>query len=84
MRNFGELQNVILVGRDTLKEAVRFIAGCEFCSPGPSMVKFDRILDRVTGNALSETGYLMVECAALCPQCRRQISEKTVVKVVDC
>src|SRR4029453_15618489 len=32
VRNFFDLQNVILVGEETLNRAVRFIAGCQFCS----------------------------------------------------
>ena len=35
------------------------------------------ILDRVTGNKPAVTDYIFVEAAARCPNCRREINEKT-------
>jgi hypothetical protein len=71
-----ELQNVIL-----LRTAERLIIGCEVCSPEDSELPFDNILDRVTGNDPSVTDYVMVECMARCPHCRRDINEKTLVEL---
>jgi hypothetical protein len=80
VRNFFDLQNVILVGAETLNNAVRFIVGCEFCSQTAGL-PFDYILDRVTGFDPSVTDYIMVECAARCPQCGRGLTEKTLVEI---
>ncbi|HZI50196.1 MAG TPA: hypothetical protein VFE29_00105 [Terriglobia bacterium] len=81
MRDFLELQNVILVGGPTLQKAVTFIKGCEFCSPQTARLSLDDVLDRVTGNSRSVTEYLLVECTARCPRCQRQICETTLVEV---
>jgi hypothetical protein len=35
----------------------------------------------LTGNDPAVTDYIMVECVAKCPQCRREINEKTLVEV---
>jgi hypothetical protein len=80
VRNFFDLQNVILVGEETLNRAVRFIAGCQFCSQTAEL-PFDYILDRVTGHDPVVTDYIMVECAARCPQCGRCLTEKTLVEI---
>ena len=83
MRTFFELQNVILVGSNTLQKAVGFIKGCEFCSPRTAQLPLDGVLDRVTGTALSVRDYWLVECTARCPQCQRQLSETTLVEFGD-
>jgi len=80
VRDFFDLQFVILVGAETLHEAMRFVMRCEFCSP-QAQLPFDYILDRVTGHDPVVTDYIMVECAARCPHCRREINEKTLVEV---
>jgi hypothetical protein len=39
------------------------------------------VLARVTGNDPGVTDYVMVECIAKCPQCKRAIDEKTLEEV---
>ena len=76
-----ETQNVVLIDAETLRKAEKLIIGCEGCSPEDAELPFDNILDRVTGNDPAVTDYIMVECVAKCPQCRREITEKTLVEV---
>ena len=76
-----ELQNVVLVSAATLRKAEQLIVGCEGCSPEDAELPFDNVLDCVTGNDASVTDYVMVECMAKCPQCRRAINEKTLVEI---
>src|SRR5262249_14887763 len=45
----------------------------------PSSPPFDNILDRVTGSDPSVTDYIL-EAPAKCPNCRREILEKTLVE----
>ena len=80
MGDFFDLPNVILVGAETLDKAVNFIAGCEFCTE-TAVLPFDYILDRVTGRDPVVTDYILVECAARCPQCGRGLTEKTLVEI---
>jgi hypothetical protein len=42
-------------------------------------IPFDSILDRVTGSDPSVTDYIL-ETPAKCPQCRREILEKTLIE----
>ena len=44
-----------------------------------SEISFDAILDRVTGSDPSVTDYIL-ESQARCPNCRRDILEKTLVE----
>ena len=76
-----ELQSVVLVSAETLRKAEQLIVGCEGCSPEDAELPFDTVLDCVTGADASVTDYVMVECMAKCPQCRREINEKTLVVV---
>jgi hypothetical protein len=75
-----EEQNVVLVDAKTLAKAEELILGCEGCSPEEAGLPFDNVLDRVTGNDPAVTDYVMVECMARCPQCFREIAEKTLVE----
>src|SRR5688572_10439816 len=75
------LRNVALVSAETLRKAEQLMVGCEECSPDDAELPFDSVLDCVTGNDASVTDYVMVECMAKCPQCRRAINEKTLVEV---
>ena len=81
MRDFFDLRTVVLVGSETLRQAVRLIASCEFCSPDVAGLSFDYILDRITGNDPTVTDYLLEECGARCPQCSRGLTEKTLVQI---
>ena len=74
-----EEQNVVLVNAASLREAVKQIDSCEHCNPGGAEIPFDNILDRVTGSDPSVTDYIL-ESAAKCPNCRREILEKILVE----
>ena len=76
-----ETQNVVLVDARTLRQAEKLIIGCEGCAPEDAELPFDNVLDRVTGNDLAVTDYVMVESMAKCPQCKRKVNEKTLVEV---
>jgi hypothetical protein len=71
-----EQQVVVLVESATLRKAERLIESCEACN---EVQKFPlRILDRVTGSRPSVTDYIL-ETPAKCPNCRREIFQKTLV-----
>src|SRR5262249_31837280 len=74
-----EQQNVVLINGATLHEAERLIESCEHCNPDAAEIPFDAILDRVTGSDPSVTDYILGE-PAKCPNCRREILEKTLVE----
>jgi hypothetical protein len=76
-----ETQNVVLIDAETLREPEKLIIGCEGCAPDDAELPFDNVLDRVTGNDLAVTDYVMVESMAKCPQCKRKVNEKTLVEV---
>ena len=40
-------------------------------------------LNDVTGNKPEVTDYVMVECVAKCPACKRPVNEKTSVEVQE-
>ena len=68
---------MVLVNIATLREAERMIESCEHCNPAGAEIPFDNILDRVAGCQPSVTDYIL-EAAAKCPNCRREILEKTL------
>ena len=74
-----EEQNVVLIEVATLRNAERFIESCEFCNPDASEIPFDHILDEITGSDPTVTDYLL-EKPAKCPNCRRDVVEKTLVE----
>jgi predicted metal-dependent hydrolase len=51
----------------------------EHCNPDGAEIPFDNILDRVTRSDPSVTDYVL-EQPAKCPNCRREILEKTLVE----
>ena len=55
------------------------IQSCEHCNAYGAEIPFDNILDRVTGSNPSVTDYIL-EVPAKCPNCRREILEKTLVE----
>jgi hypothetical protein len=57
----------------------RLIESCEHCNPEGAEIPFDNILDRVTGSDPSVTDYIL-ESPAKCPNCRRDVLEKTLVE----
>jgi hypothetical protein len=75
----SEQQNVTLIETLTLREAERLIESCEACNPETAQIPFDYILDRVTGSDPSVTDYILEE-PAKCPNCRREVLEKTLVE----
>ena len=74
-----ERQNVVLVDAATLRNADRLIGSCEHCRRDVAHIPFDWILDRVTGSDPSVTDYILEE-PAKCPNCRRDILEKTLIE----
>jgi uncharacterized protein with PIN domain len=74
-----EEQIVILVDASTLRKAEKLIDSCEHCNPEGAEIPFDAIPDRVTGSDPSVTDYVL-EQPAKCPNCRRDILEKTLVE----
>ena len=48
-------------------------------NPDGAEIPFDNILDRVTGSDPSVTDYIL-ESPAKCPNCRREILEKTLIE----
>ena len=75
-----EDQNVVLIDAATLRKAEKLVVCCESCNPVDADLPFNSVLDRVTGNDPQVTAYLMVECAAKCPQCHADINGKTHVR----
>ena len=74
-----ELQKVILVDVATLRKAEQLIESCEACNPEDAQIPFDNVLDQATGSDPSVTDYILEE-PAKCPNCRREILEKTLVE----
>ena len=74
-----EVQNVVLVNAATIREAERLIDSCELCNPEGAEIPFDNILDRVMDSDPIVTDYIL-EVAADCPNCRREILEKTLIE----
>jgi len=76
-----EQQNIVLLDAVTLREAENLIESCETCNPEGAQIPFDNILDRVTGSDPTVTDYILEE-PAKCPNCRREILEKTLVGAI--
>ena len=74
-----EQQSVILIDAATLREAERMIESGEHCNPVGAEIPFDWILDRVTACDPSVTDYIL-EAPAKCPNCRRDVFEKTLIE----
>jgi hypothetical protein len=74
-----EQQVIVLVEIATLRQAESLIESCEHCNEEGAEIPFDNILDRVTGSYPSVTDYIL-EQPAKCPNCRREILEKTLVE----
>jgi hypothetical protein len=69
----------VLVNAETLRKAEKLIESCEHCNPEGAEIPFDNVLDRVTGSDLSVTDYVLEE-PAKCPNCKREILEKTLIE----
>src|SRR5262249_26329438 len=77
-----EHQNVVLIDPPTLRKAQQLIESREHCYPEGAEIPFDNILDRVTRSEPSVTDYIL-EAPAKCPNCRRNILEKTLVEPTE-
>ena len=75
-----EDHNIVLIDSKTLRQAERFIFGCQSCSPRYARIPFDTVLDSVTGNDPAVTDYIVSE-PARCPRCKGLILEKTLVEL---
>jgi hypothetical protein len=70
--------SIVLVTTPVLKQAQNLIAFCEYCNPEHSELTFDLLLDCVTGCDPMRTEYILEE-PATCPNCKREVLEKTLV-----
>jgi hypothetical protein len=70
-----EQQNVELVDVATLHKAEKLIETCEHCNPDGAEIRFDNILERVTGSDQSVTNYVL-EQPVKCPNCKRDILDQ--------
>jgi hypothetical protein len=68
------------VGETAIREATRHIAGCERCHADEAELPFDWILAEVLGKRGG--GEFVMAVTARCPNCRREISEKTLIEPV--
>jgi len=76
-----EQQTVILIDAATLREAETLIESCEDCNSEDAQIPFENVLYRVTGSDPSVADYILEE-PAKCPNCRREVLEKTLVESV--
>jgi hypothetical protein len=74
-----EEQQVVLIDAGTLRRAEKLVESSEHCNPEDAQIPFDNVLDRVTGSDPSLTDYIL-EAPAKCPNCKREILEKTRVE----
>ena len=74
-----EEQVVVLIDRESIRKAEGFIKSCEQCNLRAAEWPFDVLLDRITGSDPNVTEYIL-ETSALCPNCHRQILEKTLIE----
>ena len=72
-----EQTDIILVDESQLLDAQACITACERCASNAE-ISFDYLLDAVTGCNPSVTEYVMSH-PAKCPQCFREVTEKTLV-----
>jgi hypothetical protein len=70
---------VLTVDTSTIRAAEQQIASCEHCRPGEADWLFSSVLDDMTGRT-GNVEYVMAE-PAKCPNCRAEISEKTLVQL---
>jgi hypothetical protein len=71
--------HIFLADGPTLFEAMQWVSGCERCSDH-ALIRFDYILDAVTGANPTATEYVMCR-PARCPCCGGQITERTQISV---
>jgi len=69
---------LIAIGPNTLRRAEREIAFCEHCHPHDCEIPFDWLITEVTGMH-GPYEFILGELAR-CPNCKAEISEKTLVE----
>jgi hypothetical protein len=74
-----EQHRILLVRAFIVRKADWRIESCEHCNPEGAELPFADILNQVTGSDPSVTDYLL-ERPAKCPNCRRDVLEKTLVQ----
>jgi hypothetical protein len=74
-----EIQTLIVIATVTVREAEKMVESCEVCNPTGAELPFDSILDHITDSDATVTDYIL-EVPAKCPNCKRQIFEKTLVE----
>jgi len=72
---------VITVDADTIRKAEARVESCEQCHPHDAEIPFDWALTDVTGKH-GKFDFVLTE-AARCPNCRKPITEKTLVDFND-
>jgi hypothetical protein len=75
-----EEQKVVLIDAATLRKAEKLIESCAQCNPIGAEIPFDNILDRVSSDP-SVMDYILKR-PTKCPNCKREILEKTLVEPV--
>ena len=70
---------VVFIEREVIRNAEGSIESCEHCNPERADLPFVVILDLMRGSDPKITDYVL-EVAAKCPQCDREIFEKTLVE----
>jgi hypothetical protein len=77
-----ERQNIIVIASSTLYQAQQLVESCEHCNQPGAEIPFDWILDQFTGSDSTVTDYI-IGVPAKCPNCRRNIFEKTLIEPSD-
>ena len=70
---------IVLVERETVRDAEGLIKSCEQCNPHDAEWPLNVVLDRITGSDPKVTDYIL-ETPARCPSCLCEIVEKTLVE----
>src|SRR5262249_19428268 len=69
---------LVTVDSATVKKAAQRIESCEHCHPADAEIRFDWILAEVTGKR-GPYEFMLTE-PARCPNCKRPITEKTLIE----
>ena len=69
---------IVTVSPGQVRAAERKIEGCEQCHPDDSELPFDWVIQQVSGSG-GMVDFVMAEVAR-CPNCRKEVSEKTLVE----
>jgi hypothetical protein len=69
---------LVTVGAEVIHASEKLIASCEWCHSQDAEIPFDWILAEVTGKH-GPFEFMMTETAR-CPNCRREMTEKTLIE----